>query len=114
MVWLPTMESFRGKASLHELEHGEGPVYCDDWGADNEELVLVFVPPLVTILRDVEQRTGVALTESKVNEIRDDATCIALRRSIASKMEKLRGFSDIDPENCWEEWNAIKRDFTEP
>jgi hypothetical protein len=73
---------------------------------EDDPLVPVFTPALVTLLSDLEKDKGAPLTEEEVEEVRDKATVIVLRRSRAEEMTKSRGFMDIDPKNCWSEWLA--------
>jgi len=49
----------------------------------------------------------VPLTEDEVNGARDDCSCIAMPASAAAKVSEGRGYSDLDPENIWEEWQKF-------
>jgi hypothetical protein len=31
--------------------------------------------------------------------------------SVAKNMEEERGYADIDPENCWSEWQTIRAEI---
>lgn len=55
-----------------------------------------------------EKQKGEPLTEEEVLSIRDKAVCIVLSYENARNLEKGRGFIDIDPENCWEEWLKLR------
>lgn len=72
-----------------------------------DDLVLVFTPPLVALLVTAEQAKGSELTEAEVLEVRDGGTCIALSASTAEAMAQQRGYDDLDPEQCWEQWQEI-------
>jgi len=74
----------------------------------DEELVLDFSPPLVAVLLASERRKGSPLTEAEVLDTRDSATCIRLKRSTAMAIAEQRGYSDIDPEQCWQQWQVIR------
>lgn len=39
----------------------------------------------------------------------DNAPCIALPRAEAANFIQARGYSDIDPRNCWEDWQQADR-----
>jgi hypothetical protein len=69
-----------------------------------DPVVPVFMPALVTVLVNAENRKGSPLTRDEVVGIRDKAVCMMLRVSVKAEMEKKRGYPDIDPERCWEEW----------
>lgn len=74
----------------------------------DDDLILVFVPPLVTLLLAAERSKGSPLTEEEVFDVRDGATCIRLRTSIAEAMADERGYADLDPERCWEQWQTVR------
>jgi hypothetical protein len=77
--------------------------------SDSEELIIYPVPSLVGTLLNRERAKGSPLTEQEVIQIRDACPCIALRPEDVSKIEERRGYKDIDPERCWEEWQeALK------
>ncbi|MCG7391900.1 hypothetical protein MHY87_03145 [Microvirga sp. ACRRW] len=75
----------------------------------NEE-VLVFVPALVAILTQMEERKGSPLNQEEVEKIRDHFLPQAMRVSpkAAEKLAEERGYDDVDPEHCWEDWLALK------
>lgn len=68
-----------------------------------DALVPVFVPPLFSLLGEMEQEKGQPLTRDEVEEVRDKATVMVVPKSRAEQLEKSRG-RDIDPRNCWQEW----------
>ena len=73
-----------------------------------EELVPVPIPALVALLLSLERQRGRPLTEAEVWEARDKAVCIMMPISVRDKMIERRGYDDIDPENAWAEWQAIR------
>jgi hypothetical protein len=73
-----------------------------------EELVPVPVPALVALLLHLERQKGLPLTEAEVWEARDKAVCIMMPISARDKMAEKRGYPDIDLENAWTEWQAIR------
>ncbi|WP_311969634.1 hypothetical protein [Pseudomonas baltica] len=73
-----------------------------------DPLCLVFIPPLVCLLKAAEDRKGTPLSEVEVLEIRDHATATAVPFSAAFALEKERGYRDIVPEECWKEWQRIR------
>jgi hypothetical protein len=74
----------------------------------SEDIVIVHVPPLVAILSFREKAKGAPLTQSEVLAVRDQAPCMALPRQEATQLAAGRGYDDIDPENAWEEWQAVR------
>ncbi len=79
--------------------------------SDSEELIIYPVPSLVATLLSRERAKGTPLTEQEVIEIRDACPSIALRPEDVRKVEERRGYKDIDPENCWEEWQEARKDL---
>ncbi len=77
---------------------------------DDEELVPVFVPQLSVVLITAEDKKQRPLTNDEVIELRDNAACIMMAREDAQKMDERRGV-DIDPENCWYDWQIIRREL---
>ncbi len=76
-----------------------------------EPLVLVFIPALVAILKAQEDKKGAPLEEAEVLSIRDNATCMAMSYSEATKMDEARGYPDIVAENAWEEWSRVRSEI---
>lgn len=79
-------------------------------GAD-EPLVSVFVPPLVAVLQHEETAKGEPLTEEEVIAIRDNAVCITMKYTQAQAVESKRGYPDLDPDNVWAEWQAVRSEL---
>ena len=80
--------------------------------SDDEQLCLVFIPALVSILLNAEKEKGSLLTREEVIKIRDSSTYMAVKISDALKMEEERGYSDIVPEDVWNEWQAARKELT--
>lgn len=65
---------------------------------------VVFIPPLIAVLISKEQEKGSALTEQEVLAIRDDSTAVVLDMQATLQLAIDRGYHDIDPEKCWQQW----------
>lgn len=76
--------------------------------AAGDQLVLIFVPPLVTVLMAAEKTKGAPLTEDEVTALRDGAACMAVKFRDALAMEDARGWPDIMPERAWKDWQAVR------
>ena len=74
----------------------------------DQDLVPVFMPPLATVLANHEREKGAPLTEEEVIAIRGKSVVMMMRRSIAEQMAQKRGWRDIDPQNCWQEWQQAR------
>ena len=72
-------------------------------GRPQPELHLQFMPGLVVLLAALEEKHG-PLTKAQVLEARDSAVCMAVEHRDAQKLERSRGYADLDPELAWEQW----------
>lgn len=79
---------------------------------ENEQLTANFVPLLGQMLALGEEQKGSRLTEKEVIAIRDKAPCIMVPSEVARALEEKRGFRDVNPENCWADWNQLRVEFT--
>ena len=74
----------------------------------NDPLVPVPVPALAVLFLELEKEKGAPLTEAEVLHHKDTCVCIMLRKSEKRSLQQSRGFRDIDPEHCWEEWLVVR------
>jgi len=72
------------------------------------ELIIYISPSLVATLLNRERAKGRPLTEEEVIQIRDSCPAIVLTQEDARRMDESRGYLDIDPEKCWEEWQRVR------
>ena len=77
----------------------------------DDDTILVIIPALVAQLLRAEQEKGTPLTEAEVLEIRDQSECVAMHRDDLPQLIEKRGYQDIDPERCWEQWQAARVEF---
>jgi hypothetical protein len=80
---------------------------------DEQHLVPVFIPPLVTVLAHAEAQNPGRLTQAEVLAIRDRSVCLMLPEEQARALIARRG-PDIDPENCWADWQQIQEGEVQP
>lgn len=78
---------------------------------DDQQLLPVFVPALCATLVNAEDKKGAPLTNEEVLRIRDDAPCIMMTPDVARQLDERRGYLDIDPENCWHDWQLLRREL---
>lgn len=81
--------------------------------SDQDNLIIYPVPSLVATLLNREKSKGSPLTEEEVIAIRDAAPSIAMTREQAAHVDQSRGYLDIDPENCWAEWQKARLELLE-
>ncbi len=79
----------------------------------NDDLIPVFIPSLSSVLLHYERDKGSPLSESEVIAIRDKCTVVMLPRADAAKMDERRGYPDIDPAQCWQQWQELRTQFDE-
>ena len=75
----------------------------------SKNLVTVYNPSIAAILLAAETDKGTPLSEREVLGIRDSATVLKVLPETAAEMEKQRGHKDINPENCWAEWQELRK-----
>jgi len=76
--------------------------------SEKDDLVITCVPSLVAVLLRRETDKGSPLTEQEVVDIRDGCTAVAMPRDVVAKVSAARGYDDIDPDRCWEEWRRVR------
>ncbi|MDJ0473758.1 hypothetical protein QNA27_08850 [Pantoea eucalypti] len=67
-------------------------------------MIVLFIPSLISLLVSKAEEKGSPLTEEEVLAIRDNATAIVTDAQGVLAVAERRGYQDIDPEHCWEEW----------
>jgi len=77
--------------------------------SNSEHLVIYPMPSLVATLINREQAKGSPLTEAEVVQIRDSCPSVATPVDVARAIDEKRGYKDIDPENCWAEWQETRK-----
>lgn len=73
-----------------------------------ERLVIYPMPSLLATLINREKAKGSPLTEAEVIQIRDNCPSVAVPIEVVPAIEEARGYRDIDPERCWEEWQKAR------
>ena len=77
--------------------------------SDADNLVIYPMPSLVATLLNREQAKGSPLTQAEVMEIRDCCPSVAVPIDVVAKIDAERGYKDIDPEQCWEQWQEARK-----
>jgi len=79
--------------------------------SDQDDLEPIFIPALSTLLLTAEDAKGEPLSEEEVFNIRDNAITKMMDREAALKMSETSDYKDIDPENCWYDWQMLRREL---
>ena len=74
----------------------------------DSETKLCIIPSLVALLLAAERDKGRPLSEDEVLAIRDQSECIALDPDAHKAVVDERGYEDLDPERCWEQWQVAR------
>ena len=69
------------------------------------------MPALSVVLVNAEDKKGEPLTYDEVIEIRNQSHCVMVHPKRARELAESRGYEDIDPENCWYEWQLLRREL---
>jgi hypothetical protein len=69
------------------------------------------MPALVVLLARAEKQKGAPLVENDVLALRDGATVVMVPANQTEAITRERGYDDLDPENCWVEWQRVRLDL---
>ena len=72
-----------------------------------ENLTIAFIPSLASNLLAEEKSKGHPLTEPEVLAIRDNST-VTVVPGDKKRLEEVQGYKDVDPLNCWAEWQTMR------
>lgn len=87
----------------HRASGNQPPSEADD------PIIAVPIPPLVSILLHLEREKGAPLSEEEVWNARDGAICMTMHRSWRDQLAAQRGYPDVDMENAWSGWQAVRQ-----
>ncbi len=73
------------------------------------ETIPVFIPALHAVLLAMEAQSDAPLTRQQVESMRDQATCIAMTARDAQRLERSRGYADLNPEHMWAQWQLVRQ-----
>jgi hypothetical protein len=77
-------------------------------GASLPKLAPMFIPALCVLLTAAEKKQARPLTREQVEAIRDKGNCIVMERRDSQKLERSRGYADLEPEIVWEQWQVMR------
>ena len=93
-------------APIKELEVGP---YAEIASRPNpNHLTIGFIPSLAAILLSVEKKKGSPLTQREVEAVRDHASVFVSNAAAAQAVDERRGYKDVDPLHCWEQWQELR------
>lgn len=79
--------------------------------SNSQKLVNYPMPSLVATLLNRERAKGSPLIEAEVYEIRDSCPSVMVPSDVAAKIDAERGYKDIDPDQCWEQWQEARKQW---
>ena len=97
----------------NEDSGGNGNGAGDD-ADEPKRLVLWYVPSLKASLILHEKMKGAPLTEAEVLSIRDQAAAVLVSPEARQDLVKDRGYEDIDPADCWQQWQVFRVTLKNP
>jgi hypothetical protein len=108
------MDDFPDRPKRENLKHDDGRVsrYAD--ATPQPGTVLVFVPSLFSVLTAMEKRKGTPLTREEALRIRDNAAVVTVPEEARRVAENNRGYRDLDPDRCWDEWVERRKALVQP
>ncbi|MBK7858148.1 MAG: hypothetical protein IPJ65_05895 [Archangiaceae bacterium] len=74
----------------------------------------LFTPPLFVVLSALAMKQGSALTEEQVTDAVDEAEFVEIEHRDAQRLERERGFADLDPQLAWEQWKVLAATAARP
>lgn len=77
----------------------------------DESQVIVFIPALAVLLLRAEHLKGSPLTEEEALSVRDNAIVVKTSPEQARAVTEKRGYDDIDPADCWAQWQALRKEI---
>jgi hypothetical protein len=70
--------------------------------------VLVLMPSLVSKLLAAERARGQPLAQGEVEATVNESSAVAMDPADAAKLERSRGYADIEPELAWRQWLLVR------
>ena len=71
----------------------------------------VIMPPLVTLLLHAERAAKRPLSRAEVEELTSNAPAIAMDTADIRRLERSRGYADIEPERAWDQWQLVRENL---
>lgn len=66
------------------------------------------MPSLAAVLTAAEKKAGKKLTKKQVEKIRDEAPCMTMDHRDAQRLERKRGYADLEPTLAYEQWQVLR------
>lgn len=72
------------------------------------ELRPVFIPALAAVLGAAEEKAGRRLSREEVERLTHEGACMMMTHADATKLERSRGYADLEPELAWMQWQVLR------
>lgn len=73
------------------------------------EPALMLIPSLVSVLHAAETSAGRPLSASEVEAVIAQSAAVAMALKDKIRLERSRGYADLEPDLAWEQWQIIRR-----
>jgi hypothetical protein len=80
-------------------------------GLEATRTIPVIIPPLVTLLLSAERSAKRPLSRPEVEDLVSKAPAMAMEARDIARLERARGYADIEPERAWEQWQIVRGAF---
>ena len=77
-------------------------------GLEPSRTIPVIIPPLATLLLSAERAANRPLSRIEVEALVSKAPAMAMEPRDAARLERARGYADIEPERAWEQWQIVR------
>ncbi len=79
------------------------------FGKEIEKTEFVFIPSLLSLLINAQEKSEKPLSKAQVLKIRDEANVILVTQTVAVELSNQRGYHDIYAPKVWEEWQEYQK-----
>ncbi|MBK6685997.1 MAG: hypothetical protein IPG45_16100 [Deltaproteobacteria bacterium] len=73
------------------------------------EPALMLMPSLVSVLHAAETSAGRPLSAREVESVVAQSCAVAMELKDKIRLEKSRGYADLEPDLAWEQWQIVRR-----
>jgi hypothetical protein len=73
------------------------------------EPALMLMPSLVSVLHAAETSAGRSLSAREVESVVAQSIAVAMELKDKIRLEKSRGYADLEPDLAWEQWQIVRR-----
>jgi hypothetical protein len=104
-----------GPEDNRPLQPGEaGPYAAISRRPNPDRYAIVFIPSLAALLTRAAELKGGDLTREEVLHVRDACQVLVTDQGSVQAIEERRGYPDLNPVECYEDWLRLKGRTSDP